>query len=262
MRRARQFLPLVLWMTTVVCVSAGSRHLLMARHRSAVAAAGGTYVTDDPDDLMQYCLFWHEYDADADPQPDASGNGKESDLTASGTTWNDYALEYDGSTGGADVDTPNSSDYDNWPFTIMVWVKSDDTDTEVMSPTIWYGVPDNVYGDAWMLGVSDDQARFNLLDGGGSVDIVTYDSDFTTWRHVAVVATASNHYLYVDGIQRDGDTSVRTLNMAGSRTLRIGNRWNAPYAGFLDGTVDDTSFFQRAFTSNEVYNASQFQRTE
>ncbi|MBR9676849.1 hypothetical protein GOV04_01805, partial [Candidatus Woesearchaeota archaeon] len=187
---------------------------------------------------------------------DFGGGISESNIT-SGIRGN--AAKFDGSDDYINISDDSSlSLADN--FTITAWIKTP-------ADTGWRAIieKDNkLAGDRnYWLGLSGGGGSYGtegalifLADDGIDTEgLKVYSSatlDDNQWHHVVGIASGSNSYIYIDGVQVGTDTHDQGVD-TNSYDVHIGGYNDGTYA--FGGLIDEVMIFNRVFTPQEI-NAS------
>jgi hypothetical protein len=107
---------------------------------------------------------------------------------------------------------------------------------------------------------SSGNLRWSITgDGWGSEESLNTSSLATgEWKHVAVVLTGGNGFLYIDGVQAVTDPTV--LTPAGLGTLDYAYLGRSPFDAdpYFDGAIDEFRVYNRALSAAEVSALYQF----
>jgi len=193
---------------------------------------------------------WHFDEGTGAISHDSSGNGN--DGTINGATWTDgvsgTALSFDGDYDYVDFGDVNEVEGLS-QMTVSAWIKPQSIDS-----TKQFIITKE---DAWYFQVGDwlnnDEMVFIISGTPDSTEnCVQYQINLNEWYHVAVAYDNPEIYLYVDGILRDSDTNI-PMPTSG-HPLSIGARKNsgAIWGDFFNGTIDEVSIYNRAFTDSEI----------
>jgi len=107
-------------------------------------------------------------------------------------------------------------------------------------------------GSGYLMVLSNDGSNFQFL---------SYDGGYNdgNWHNVAGVITPTNRVLYVDGQSVASDSNGGIANVTdNTEPITIGAFQSGSSDFFLDGSVSNVSFYNRALSSTEVlqnYNA-------
>jgi len=145
----------------------------------------------------------------------------------------------------------------NQPFTVSVWFKRyNDLETE---NTIWRIGPRT---DEKCLALAVSNGNFNFF-GNDSTDGIFSSTTFNgggyvvgRWYHVACVYDGSSRYIFIDSV-RDGTTVTNSLDFNASTELVLGFNGVNKY---LNGSIANFRLFNRALTSDEIYQLYAYQK--
>jgi hypothetical protein len=145
----------------------------------------------------------------------------------------------------------------NQPFTVSVWFKRyNDLVTE---NTIWRIGPRT---DEKCLGLAVSGGNFNFFGNDstdGSFSSTTFNGGgyvVGRWYHVACVYDGSSRYIFIDSV-RDGTTVTNSLDFNASTELVLGFNGVDKY---LNGSIANFRLFNRALTSDEIYQLYAYQK--
>jgi len=210
--------------------------------------------------------YWNLDEASAKTASDSSGNGNHATLKGNGLTWKPNggkiggALEFDG--GGDAVEDDNGAKYINGltAFTISVWVKSAETNSD-------RGFIDgrDPGGDDTVLSLRYDAAGFeaggaNVIKAGitttGGVQRLESSNDVqtTNWQHLALTWSSDNELaLYIDGALDTPtfNSPVTKGKMTGATKLVIG-KGEKDAARSWSGLLDDVRIYDRVLDDGEI----------
>ena len=147
----------------------------------------------------------------------------------------------------------------NQPFTVSVWFKRyNDLETE---NTIWRIGPRT---DEKCLALAVSNGNFNFF-GNDSTDGIFSSTTFNgggyvvgRWYHVACVYDGSSRYIFIDSV-RDGTTVTNSLDFNASTELVLGFNGVNKY---LNGSIANFRLFNRALTSDEIYQLYAYQKED
>jgi PKD repeat protein/N-acetylneuraminic acid mutarotase len=174
---------------------------------------------------------------------------------AAGEVGQAFAMDGRQATGGIDVGNAPSLHFSAGDFSIEAWVRFDAAlyDRSILSKmTSTAGIPNT---DGWAL-IKQDNNHFWFCLGGGTTNgcgPAAYTVFSTTvvipnvWYHLAVVKTASDFALYVNGLEEDRRTLPLFVN-TDATDLLIGG--GAQF--LLNGEVDEVSIYGRALSAPEI----------
>ena len=229
----------------------GKRHVLAALIGLACIFAGTARA-----DLVG---LW-QFDADASPQPDSSGNGHDGELEGDITWVNDGerggVMEFDGDDDYLDVeDTDKLSIVGDmtmatWfnPFDLFTYRsimgKTGDTELNHPAPYDFYTMPDSGILRSYF-------GNGNTQDGSATVDSLD-PMEPETWQHIAVTVTEDGEVTqYLNGEDNtDGIDVSATLREDLDQNLLIGTRGDL----FVDmfGRLDDVALFDEVLTEEQI----------
>ncbi len=165
------------------------------------------------------------------------------------------ALEFDGSNDYVDVSSLGTRTYDN--FSIASWYKSSNlsmTDDEYI--LIIGQVPSS---NAIIFAVGDDTGHEGEVriymnnDGTGYFDFYSTGSPVhdQQWHHLAMVRTASEIVIYVDGLEITRNADIHTgVSFEPENKAYIGD--DPGKTEQVNGLIDDLRIYSRALTSQEI----------
>ncbi len=195
---------------------------------------------------------------------DSSSAGNAGTLSG-GTTWQPTggsvggSLSFDGTSGFVEV--PNSSSLQPGnAFTLSYWFRAHSYNSAGAGLISKRTAPtDNNAFTTFLQGNTSDAAykRINVdIDGNNDRFTSNTQIQLNTWYHVALVfdgslPAAERATLYVNGVidKTAAESSASVPNYASS--LKVGVT-HLSATTWLDGSVDEVRFFQRALTGNEV----------
>lgn len=128
--------------------------------------------------------------------------------------------------------------------TVCFWYKSNANATHSL-----FNYGNNYGATTFAIAYTTSPTRLVLFDGSTEYSRnITYTG---TWTHVAVVHSAGNSYIYLNGVQQ-GAAIAATFATATGQTVNIGfSPGGTPYANFQ---MDELLVYNRALTSGEVVN--------
>jgi hypothetical protein len=145
------------------------------------------------------------------------------------------------------------------PFTISVWFKSQSAVFQYLVCKANYQT--DLFG--YEFAISDNSYFYFYIDGNSSANSnylsgnsgVTYSDG--KWHHACAVATGSNMYVYVDGVQRL--TMVQTKDPVYTTEYNgyIGAGWSSLLSAprsFLNGSMDEVIIDNTAWSPAKVKN--------
>ena len=252
----RRLLVALCLLLAVAC-EASPRRLLMARHRSAAAAAADPFADAD--------AHW-PIDADTDPWDDANGTNEL--YKAAGIYTPTYVPPSGDTSGHADLDSLDYGVISNSPiwaisgdFTIGAWARP----TGLVDKRDWifsaydasapggasgFSFGKNTTGSGvWHLGW--------FVDGGYGVAVSDGVPVLDQWVWVVFVRESGTGTLYLDNVAQ-----ASTGSNAGAIDFTTDMFWGANYGGgshYWDGQIDDCFLYHRALSSAELtakYNAT------
>ena len=145
----------------------------------------------------------------------------------------------------------------NQPFTVSVWFKR--YNDSVDENTIWRIGPRT---DEKCLALAVSGGNFNFF-GNDSTDGIFSSTTFNNggyvvgrWYHVACVYDGSSRYIFIDSV-RDGTTVTNSLDFNASTELVLGFNGINKY---LNGSIANFRLFNRALTSDEIYQLYAYQK--
>jgi hypothetical protein len=189
-------------------------------------------------------------EASGNTTADLSGNGNTATINGATRTAGRYGngLSFDGVNdyvAGTDIDFPTS------PFTISAWFK-----TSVIKSSFIVGKFAGAKNQMYVMSGGSGEALAGLYDGitwRDAVDTGNLTAD-GNWHHVAVVVTATQMELFVDGVSKataPHDNSFPVNNVV----WNIGRRNNGTH--YFNGTLDEIRIYNRALTPSEVQTVMQ-----
>ncbi|MCK5560510.1 MAG: right-handed parallel beta-helix repeat-containing protein, partial [Thermoplasmata archaeon] len=202
--------------------------------------------------------IWHLDEGAGQDAQDSSGNGNNCTLMPSYPTnvpaWTNgisgKALKFD----GADdylLGPTNDDDFEfgNGDFTISCWFKTEAGTNQSSNPIISYGtgLPQTsswkLYGGQYLYGT--------IFEGftNYSVEAKTNTND-NKWHHVALRRKGNDLNIFIDGVlENTTDVTGVSCNNDTSTVLTIGTDSASEY---FNGTLDEVSVYNHAFTSQEI----------
>ncbi len=199
--------------------------------------------------------YYNFYQNETNIVTDQSGNNNTGTVvnatwTASGKVVGG-ACEFDGS--GDYVEITSDALNFNSNLTIAFWYKNDST-SGAHSPLSKR--PDVVFCD-WLFLFNKDYGTVGLYastSGSGWATAIDVESstamDNSQWHHWAYSQNGTTGIMYIDGSEVGSDTSAATgIN---SNKINIGRGQSS--ANYWDGKMDEVLLYDRALSSNEVYN--------
>lgn len=233
-------------------------------------------------DLFTNTVSWYGFNIDnGDATMDLGTNSNDGDLGdgAAAPTVIDESLtnKYVDFDGGDEIDMGDLANFDfapNDPFSITVWINTDQTNTGQGIVTRFEdGTGDGI---VYVLGQSEGTAAggldFGIFDDseGAGVRIITAPFILTIgqWHHLAATSagltTTNGLALYLDGLLQtpiDSSSGSYTAMENLATPLRVGTRYrNGAQDRQWQGGIDVFRLYNRALTSNEVFTASQTKR--
>jgi hypothetical protein len=164
------------------------------------------------------------------------------------------AISLDGSSSYIEVPHDPSINFSTVSFSVALWVKAPNTATyggllAKQSSTIGWAF----YRDGATLDTAK-YVRCRLKDGVNTA--VDTFNDYTlfddTWHHVVIVVDRDNDKLkvYVDGMKDSSELDISSIGDIGTTvSLTIGKEDT-----YLDGEIDEVKIYNKALSSEEVYN--------
>jgi len=156
----------------------------------------------------------------------------------------------------------------NEPFTIAAWVRTTDANGPIVS------FRNSADGDSLIdlcvgfNGASNNPGQVMVIvrgdAGGGFGQVVGAAMNNDAWRHVALVRTATQIELFLDGVSQGTSTAAQALGALTSdlRASGVELAWvavpvNTADQQYLSGRVDDLRIYKRALTSGELVALTQ-----
>lgn len=152
-----------------------------------------------------------------------------------------HALNFDGVD---DFVTVANLPYTN-DFTLEAWVRiENNTGTNTIASWDFDTTP-NAF-----LAIEDGRLIFQTDDGSNFTTITASDSlRINEWHHVGLVKQGLNVELFLNGVPKE--TGV-VDDLVGSSSFRIGNFESEGNQGFLNGSIDELRFWDRALDVQEI----------
>ena len=153
----------------------------------------------------------------------------------------DTAAAFDGSTGYVSVPHTPSLDVGD-SFSVEAWVRRNS-----------FGAPDyqaiaSQGANAWLLAFNaGNRLVLRQAKVGDLVSSTTTVTD-TNWHHVAVTKSGSSVHLYIDGVDRTGAVTNRTMQI-NTLPLSIGQ---SSGTSFWNGTLDEVALYDQALTASTI----------
>jgi len=211
-------------------------------------------------------VSWWPGDGNTDDITDGN-NGIPHNGATFGTGMVDQAFLLDGIDDFVDVGNASNLHVSQGEFTVDAWVNfnalrhppdgnkgglpGDMSILDKMSPS-------GVNRDGWRL-IKQDNDRFWFCFGGGAVNgcdpsspttvVSTTTANTGTWFHIAVVKSAVEIAIYVNGVN-EASKPTPTFTDTHSANLLIGA--NALEGGYLNGLIDEVEIFNRALSESEI----------
>lgn len=184
-------------------------------------------------------------------------------LTNTTWSWQPSGGKIDGALHLSDGDDPHvsyaSRDFGN-QFTITLWINPrSDTGANLLANKISWDTNNGFRLFLWdstkAIFFETGDPTDSLTDNASSVDNVY---SFDQWRHVAVTVdrTAGTARIYVDGVDRTSDSTIRT-DFKTSDTWTLGTSTNV--SSSFRGYMDDVRIYNRVLSAAEIltlYNAA------
>jgi hypothetical protein len=196
--------------------------------------------------------WWKMDEGSGGTAHDISGNGYNLSLTS--TTWKNGkygdALNFDGSTSGAEFTNSDQTGLDMKRMTISAWIKTNSCDN---GRYYVIGGKDLTYR-LWLYGVGGGQCSLNFettIDGGGwGTQGLTYNYiNIGQWYYVTAEFDGTNKKLYVNGSQASA-SSVSGNISPGNEHFKIGLGYNNTMN--VDGLIDDVRVYNYARTPKQI----------
>lgn len=229
------------WFEVVSCIGKGE--------------SGSEIITLTPDGLSRspHTNFshWKFDDASGTSAADSGNLGLSLNLNGS-FSWeagenckNGSCLTFDGVSGYGDFAIPQLPEY-----TVSAWVKRlSDQETEAgkFTETQILGTPSDKVGLSIQYYSEENTTDSRFLFWDGSSIHSTTKADLNTFYHVAISSDGKTKKLYINGVLEATGTAVDGI-LSGSASVGRG------YAGdrFLNATIDDLRFYNRALSVNEI----------
>ncbi len=146
-------------------------------------------------------------------------------------------------------------------FTVMAWFKANQSTGAIIgNGNQLPGANTSEYHSLLFIG-TDNKLRGKIYNGNVTTMASTVDVNDNQWHHAALVATASEQYLYLDGVQiaTQPTTSVSLL----STYMIVGSMfggWPNTVAGwnnFFQGNIDEVKIYNRSLNANEINRSAQ-----
>ena len=146
-------------------------------------------------------------------------------------------------------------------FTVMAWFKANQSTGAIIgNGNQLPGANTSEYHSLLFIG-TDNKLRGKIYNGNVTTMASTVDVNDNQWHHAALVATASEQYLYLDGVQvaTQPTTSVSLL----STYMIVGSMfggWPNTVAGwnnYFQGNIDEVKIYNRSLTANEINRSAQ-----
>ncbi len=181
---------------------------------------------------------------------DLSGNGNTGKIY-SGLSWGagkfGPALEGGGVNGYVDCGSSNVLNI-NDKLSISLWLnlKGNTTRQELTARQYWAGPGDQGgYTIQYRGDISPKRLNFITRNDGETAAQYNY-SDTNEWIHIVGVYDGADNVIYVNGIERDRQTSAG-IKSAPSRTLTFGTNTYA-----IDGLIDHVMIYNRALSVSQI----------
>jgi len=154
------------------------------------------------------------------------------------------ALQFDGHS-GIDIGGP----FKFSSFSVLIWLKPD------VNQDTWSSIIDNNHGNGinWVSQQHGDQDNFYHFGVGRAKEagaVVSFRLVPDRWQHLALVKTATEVLVYLDGKLVEKAPARTQVNYANPPHLRLGT-----FAGggrFWKGAMDDVAIYRRPLTAEEV----------
>jgi hypothetical protein len=209
--------------------------------------------------------YWKFDEGSGTVAHDSSGNAISG--TIYGALWtagmSGNALHFDGA--NSYVEVPNSADLNPTAITLMAWVKFSGFPDFTIHPhnpnshIVGKGTgPNNGYELRQDCGDTDEygppEFRFCMLENNVWYSVVSTTKLVTDeWYDVAATYDGSTMRLYVNGTLEDQET-FNVAMLGNTNNLLIGALNQPPNEYRINGTIDEVKIYNRALTSDEVYN--------
>lgn len=162
------------------------------------------------------------------------------------------AFVLNGSSAYIDVPDATSLNVRSNDFTFALWVNFKNTGGEQVLAEKW----DESTRSGWsFLKMPDNSLRFALGDGATNevdVDSAPLSIPPTNWIHYAIRRQGGQCAIFTNGVQVASGTNSFDLNCTNS--LKFGSREGTSF--FLNGSIDEVTFFSRALSLAELMKVS------
>ncbi|TAE90462.1 MAG: hypothetical protein EAY81_00765, partial [Bacteroidetes bacterium] len=146
-------------------------------------------------------------------------------------------------------------------FTVMAWFKANQSTGAIIGNANQLpGASTTEYHSLLFIG-TDNKLRGKIYNGNVNTMASTVDVNDNQWHHAALVATASEQFLYLDGVQiaTQPTTSVSLLSTYMIVGTMFGG-WPNTVAGwnnYFQGNIDEVKVYNRSLTANEINRSAQ-----
>lgn len=143
-------------------------------------------------------------------------------------------------------------------FTVSLWAKNTNSD---VTTTGWYLDKTGSGSDTFELFIGGtERVNFRVYNSSGSAvtagNNVQAEIKDTSWHNLVGVYDGTRVKLYIDGSLNPNSPSLSGVTSSTANNLNIGAR-SAGTAGFFNGTLDETAFWNRALSDQEIASLSQ-----
>ncbi len=197
------------------------------------------------------------FDADVDPQPDATGNGHDGDLQGD-VKWVDDSvrggvMEFDGEEDYLEVEDTDLLSIEG-DLTIAAWVNfaSFSNWNSIVSKT--GDVETNKPAPYDMYTIFNDDGRPRIFLGNGSDSLQNVDAfdapELEEWVHLAVTASEDGEVFHYLNGEENGDGFITADRIDLDTNLFIGSR--ADFVTNMFGRMDDVAIFNEVLSPEQI----------
>ena len=254
-----------LWVTAVTAADTGNYTLeaipngISCLSRQTTAAKLSLTVPNSLTDSLSWHLRFSNSTADA-------SSYKRIPNVATGIT---YATDKHAATNAAGVFNGTTSQvsvvdllsYTSRTYTVMAWFKANQAAGGIIGTSDQLPTTAPSSSHALLFIGTDNKLRGKFYNGNSTTMASTVDVNDNQWHHAALVATATNQYLYLDGVQVGTQATTTASIPSGFITVgTVFGGWPQTVAGwnnYLQGNIDEVKIYNRSLTANEISRSAQ-----